>query len=316
VRNAIAAIHPFDDTMTASGGLTVVNTVATALLAEPGERGVASALAALERAGIHAERAGGTVVLGPSVDAELRSALESVFALAAARLESDDLVAAGKLTALGSLSTSVVHEINNPLFAILGLVEFLLRDAEPGTKAHGRLELIQTTGLEIKEIARALLDFARERPGQLETVQLDEAVQTVARFFRLSAAAKGVDVVERLEDVSLLGRRGELRQLLLCLLLNAKQALPDGGTVTVEVRRDGDAALVRVSDTGPGVPAELGERAFDAFVTTREDAGALGLGLTVARLIARRHGGELVLEPSGAGASLVARLPLAREAQA
>lgn len=201
--------------MTAPGGLTVVNTVATALLAEPGERGVASALAALERAGIHAELAGGRLVLGPSADPELRSALESVFALAAARLESDDLVAAGKLTALGSLSTSVVHEINNPLFAILGLVEFLLRDADPGSKAHSRLELIQATGLEIKEIARALLDFARERPGELETVQLDEAAQTVTRFFRLTAAAKGVDVVERLEDVSVLGRRGELRQLLL-----------------------------------------------------------------------------------------------------
>jgi two-component system sensor histidine kinase HydH len=311
VRNAIAAIHSLDDTMTAPG-LTVVNTVATALLTEPGERGVASALAALERAGIRAELAGGTLVLGPSVDPEVRSVLESMFALAAARLDSDELVAVGKLTALGSLSTSVVHEINNPLFAILGLVEFLLRDAEPGTKAHSRLDLIQTTGFEIKEIARALLDFARERPGELETVQLDEAAQTVARLFGLTAAAKGVDVVERLEHVAVLGRRGELRQLLLCLLLNAKQALPDGGTVTIEVRREGDTALLRVTDTGPGVPAELGERAFDAFVTTREAVGALGLGLTVARLIARRHGGELVLEPSETGACFAARLPLSR----
>jgi signal transduction histidine kinase len=296
--------------------LTLVNTVASLLLAEPGERGLAGALDALAAAGIPAELVDGRVVLDTSVDPELRSALESVFALASARLEADELVATGRLTALGSLSTSVVHEINNPLFAILGLVEFLLRDAEPGSKAHGRLQLIQTTGLEIKEIVRALLDFARERPGDLETVQLDEAAASVAQIFRLVSAAKGVEVVEHLEDVSVLGRRSELRQLLLSLLLNSKDALPDGGTITIEARRDGADVVLRVSDTGPGVPAELAEQAFEPFVTTREDAGALGLGLAAARLIARRHGGELTLEPSAEGATFVARLPLGRDSDA
>jgi signal transduction histidine kinase len=291
----------------------LVNTVASALLAEPGERGLTAAIGILNDADVRAALVDGRVVLDTSVEPGLRAALESVFALAAARVEADELVSTGKLTALGSLSTSVVHEINNPLFAILGLVEFLLRDAEPGTKAHTRLELIQTTGLEIKAIARALLDFARERPGAIETVQLDEAAATVAELFRLASAAKGVEVVERLEDVRVLGRRAELRQLLLSLLLNAKQALPDGGTVTVEVRRDGAEALIRVADTGPGVPPDLAERAFEQFVTTRKETGALGLGLTVARLIARRHGGELLLEPSETGASFVARLPLARD---
>lgn len=291
----------------------MVNTVASALLAEPGERGLTTAIGILNDADVRAALVDGRVVLDTSVEPELRAGLESVFALAAARVEADELVSTGKLTALGSLSTSVVHEINNPLFAILGLVEFLLRDAEPGTKAHTRLELIQTTGLEIKAIARALLDFARERPGAIEMVQLDEAAATVAELFRLASAAKGVEVVERLEDVRVLGRRAELRQLLLSLLLNAKQALPDGGTVTVEVRRDGAEALIRVADTGPGVPPDLRERAFEQFVTTRQETGALGLGLTVARLIARRHGGDLVLELSETGASFVARLPLARD---
>jgi signal transduction histidine kinase len=310
MRSASAAIDHLPHPAGPTSVLTVVNTVASFLLAEPGESGVAGALDALAAAGVAAELVDGRVVVAETVDPELRAALESVFALASARLEADELVATGKLTALGSLSTSVIHEVNNPLFAILGLVEFLLRDAEPGSKAHGRLELIQRTGLEIKEIARALLDFARERPGNLDTVQLDEAASTVAQLFRLASAAKGVEVVERLESVSVLGRRSELRQLLLSLLLNSKQALPDGGTITVEVRREGADAIMRVSDSGPGVPAELGERAFDPFVTSRGDAGALGLGLTVARVIARRHGGELTLEPSAAGATFVARLPL------
>ena len=73
------------------------------------------------------------------------------------------LVQSGKLAAIGELAAGVAHEINNPLFAILGLTEFLLKEAEPGSKAHQRLVLIQQTGLEIKEIVRALLDFAARK---------------------------------------------------------------------------------------------------------------------------------------------------------
>jgi signal transduction histidine kinase len=308
-----AAIHLGHDTAVQSD-LTLVSTLARVLLTHPGELGVVRALEVLQAAGVRAAASSGRIVLAPDVDPQLREALESVFALAEGRLAGDELVATGKLTALGSLAGNVVHELNNPLFAILGLVEFLLRDAEPGSRAQQRLQLIQTTGLEMKEIARALLGFAREQPGQLEPVALDEVIAGVAQLFRLTSAAKGVDVVERIDGapVHVLGRHSELRQLLLCLFLNSKQVLPTGGTITVELKRVGTDAVLRVQDTGPGVPPELGEGAFEPFATTRDDAGAVGLGLTVARLIARRHGGDLVLEPSAEGASFVARLPLGR----
>ena len=240
----------------------------------------------------------------------MAQALDAVFSLAGARLGEDELLATGRLATVGSLTSSVVHELNNPLFAILALVEFLLRDAERGTKAHQRLELIQSTGLGMKDSTRALLDFAREQPGPLEPVALDEAVESVVELFRLTAAAKDVELSQRIEGVPMhvLGRRDELRQLLLALLLNAKQALPRGGTVAIELSRVGADAILRVADDGPGVPAELGDRAFEPFVSTRD--GALGLGLAVARAVARRHGGELGLESSSAGAVFVARLPL------
>jgi C4-dicarboxylate-specific signal transduction histidine kinase len=292
------------------GGPGLLATVAAALRDHPGEAGVARALEILARAGIVASVSGGRVQLPASLDPELRVALDAIFSLAAARLGEDELVATGRLTALGSLADSIVHELNNHLFAILALVEFLLRDAEPGTKAHHRLELIQSTGLGMKDLARALLDFARERPGPLEPVALDETVESVCELFRLTAAAKAIEIEQRIEPVPMhvLGRRNELRQLLLALLLNAKQALQNSGTIVVELRRDGPDVLLRVADGGPGVPAELGERAFEPFVTTRDDA--LGLGLAVARAIARRHGGELALERAEAGAAFVARLPL------
>lgn len=301
------------DNMTATqGDVTLIATVAATLRDHPGESGVDRALEVLGQAGVRASVAEGRVRVDPTLDRDLCLALEATFALGAARLGDDALVATGKLTSLGSLASSVVHELNNPLFAVLSLVEFLLRDAEPGTKAHSRLQLIQTTGLEMKDLARSLLDFAREEPNSLQPVALDETIESVSHFFRMTAAAKSIEIVERIdgEPMHVLGRRNELRQLLLNLFLNVKQVLPNGGEVTVELRREGADAVLRVVDTGPGVPPELGERAFDAFVTTRADKGALGLGLTVARLVARRHGGELELEPSLEGASFVARLPL------
>ena len=114
------------------------------------------------------------------------------------------LVQSGKLAAIGELAAGVAHEINNPLFAILGLTEFLLKEAEPGSKAQQRLELIQQTGLEIKEIVRALLDFARENAEERHVVALDDVVRSTVDLVRRTNAHKGVELVDTYEDAGAL----------------------------------------------------------------------------------------------------------------
>src|SRR4029079_10667410 len=94
------------------------------------------------------------------------------------------------------------HEINNPLFAILGLTEFLLKEAEPESKAHQRLELIQQTGLEIKEIVRALLDFARENADERHEVALDDVVRSTVDLVRRRNPHKGVELADKDEDAA------------------------------------------------------------------------------------------------------------------
>jgi signal transduction histidine kinase len=222
-----------------------------------------------------------------------------------------ELVQTGKLTALGELAGGVAHEINNPLFAILGLVEFLLKEVEEGSKAHQRLLLVQETGLEIKEIVRAVLGFAREAPGERSLVSLDDVVGEVLELVRRTNAAKGVEVVERPagEAVPVRANPNELKQIVLHLVANARQAMPGGGTVTVAVSSGPTHASVTVADSGPGVAAEDEERIFEPFATTRPDG--TGLGLAVSRAIARAHGGDLVLDHGGPGARFVLRLPLA-----
>ena len=228
------------------------------------------------------------------------------------------LVQSGKMAALGELAAGVAHEINNPLFAILGIVEFLVKDAEPGTKTYERLRLVHETGLEIKEIVRALLDFARERSDQFAAVDLRDVARGTVELLRRASSAKGVEIVERYdaERVPVEASRNQLKQVVLNLLANARQAMPNGGIATVEVaRRDGRAALT-VSDTGPGVPPEVAGRVFEPFFTTKRDIGGTGLGLSVSLGIAHMHGGDLELSHApGGGAAFTLCMPVARESE-
>jgi PAS domain S-box-containing protein len=227
------------------------------------------------------------------------------------------LIQSGKLASIGELAAGVAHEINNPLFAILGFVEFLLLDAEPGTKTHERLELIQGTALEIKEIVRALLDFARERSDERALISLADVASQTVELMRRTSAAKQVELVEHYTDadVRVDASANQLKQIFVNLISNAKAALKEsGGTITVEVGRDSCGAWAEVRDTGPGIPADVLERVFEPFFTTRRDVGGTGLGLSVSLGIAQAHGGGLTVDSKpGEGACFRLRLPLPEE---
>lgn len=222
------------------------------------------------------------------------------------------LLRIGRQLALGQLAPGVVHELNNPLFAILGLLEFQLAETPPGTKGHERLQLVQQSALEIKEIVRTILEFAREHVDERGEVSLAAAAGEAARLFRRTSVARDLELaVEARDDaVDVLGSPNRLKQLFLALYQNAHQAMPGGGTVTVEVSRDGGAVVALVRDTGGGVAPEALPRLFEPFFTTRGDAP--GLGLALARAVARDAGGELELASTGPeGACFRLRLPAA-----
>jgi PAS domain S-box-containing protein len=227
------------------------------------------------------------------------------------RLE-QQVVQSGKLAAIGELAAGVAHEINNPLFAILGMTEFLLLEAEPGSKSRERLELIQQTGGEIKEIVRGLLDFARDTNDDQQLVSATDVVRSTLDLVRRTNAHKGVEFVERYAtaEVTVLGSVNQLKQLVLNLVANAREVMPNGGVVKVDVRRDGNEVVIDVTDEGPGVPPELVSRIFEPFFTTRRGRGGTGLGLPVSLGIAESHGGTLTVATlPGHGATFSVRLP-------
>jgi PAS domain S-box-containing protein len=226
------------------------------------------------------------------------------------------LIQSGKLAAVGELAAGVAHEINNPLFAILGLVEFLLKDAEPGSKAAERLQLVHDTGLQIREIVRALLDFARERTDEHTVLYVRDAVAETVQLVQRMSSAKGIEIVECYtgEPTPIYGSPNQIKQIVLNLLTNAQQAMPAGGTIEITVGREDDTVVARVRDTGPGIPRDILPRIFEPFFTTKRDGSGSGLGLAVSQGIAEVHGGQLlVTDSSEAGTCFELRLPVASQ---
>jgi PAS domain S-box-containing protein len=256
----------------------------------------------------------------PGVDGETELLLGVITDLSEQQRLDQQLLQSGKLAAIGELASGVAHEINNPLFAILGLTEFLLKEAEAGSRAHQRLELIQQTGLEIKEIVRALLDFARENAEERHVVPIDDVVRSTVDLVRRTNAHKGVELIERYDGDGALvhASANQLKQVLLNLIANARQAMPLGGTVRVEVRRDGGSHVVAsVADDGPGIDPAALTRIFEPFFTTKRQTGGTGLGLSVSLGIAESHGGTLTASSLvGTGSTFTLRLPVAQEVTA
>jgi len=238
--------------------------------------------------------------------------LTDVPAAATTSLDERRLVLTAKLAAVGQLTAGFAHELNNPLFGVLGLVEFLLKEAEPGTKAYERLVLVQSTALEMKHILRALLDFARESSDERRVVALDEVVADAVNLTRRASAGKGVELEQSRGEgtFEVDGMPNQLKQVVLALLANARQAMPDGGTVRIRVDEDAEWVTATVRDEGHGIEPELLDRVFLPFFTTRLDEGGAGLGLWVGAGIADRHGGSLTASSApGEGACFTLRLP-------
>lgn len=225
------------------------------------------------------------------------------------------MVQSARMAALGELSAGAAHEINNPLFAILTLVGFLLRDAEPGTKTYERLRLIEESAQDIQAVVERVQGFARDRRTAGGAVALQEIAHESVELVRRASASRTVEIVERYagEHALVFGDAAQLKSLFVHLLVNGLQAMPEGGVLSVEVDRDGDEVVARVRDEGSGIPDGDEELVFDIFYTTKNGSGT-GLGLAGARAVAQLHGGTLAVDRSAErGACFVLRLPRAAE---
>jgi signal transduction histidine kinase/CheY-like chemotaxis protein len=236
----------------------------------------------------------------------------------------EDLLRSRKLESLGVLAGGIAHDFNNLLTAILGNITLSLADTEPDEEAHRRLVEAEKASVRAQDLTQQLLTFSRGGAPVRETASIGDLVADSAGF-ALRGSNVRLDYVLNADLWPAEVDPGQISQVVNNLIINAGQAMPDGGTVTIRtanavVGDDGPAPLpagdyvtISVSDQGSGIPPETIERIFDPYFTTKQKGS--GLGLATVYSIVKRHGGHIGVETSpGRGATFVVWLPAMRHA--
>ncbi len=223
---------------------------------------------------------------------------------------------AEKLAALGTLSAGLVHELNNPIGIISSRIELMLQEAEERRlppQVREDLEVLHRHAQRVARIARGLLSFARQSPGDRRLLDLNQIVEETLLLMEKQVSKEGISVRRFLAPdlPPMEGDSNALQQVVLNLLTNARDAMGDGGEIRIETGtvtgRPGWLRLV-VSDNGPGIPLEHLPKIFDPFYTTKAEGTGLGLSITYG--IVREHQGTIdVQSQPGKGTTFVLAFP-------
>jgi len=223
------------------------------------------------------------------------------------------LIQSEKLAALGQLSASIAHEINNPLGIIKNYLLILSESMKNNAPSQSNLKSVKEEVDRIARTVRSLLDFCRPKNENMSTLDIVEIInQTVSlvekQFLKEKCVIKK-DFPQNLPQVK--GFNDEIKQVFLNLLMNAKDSMPQEGEILVLARQNEDTVEIEFSDTGCGIPEENISRVFEPFFTTKEEGKGTGLGLWICYEIIQRHGGTIVAKRKDKGTSFLITLPIA-----
>ena len=239
-----------------------------------------------------------------------------------------------RFQAVGQLAGGIAHEANNQMTVVLGASQFLLRRPDLAPSARQDIELIRRAAERTASITQQLLAFSRRQMLELRDVDLNRVVQTIEPVLRRSLA-ESHELIVRLElrDAVVRADPRQLEQVLLNLTLNARDAMPGGGRLTIETNRvelaaedvasdsdgpsPGSYAVVVVKDTGHGMDRAILQRAFEPFFTTKAVGQGTGLGLSVVHGIVHQSGGTIRVESElGKGTTFTLYLPVSSDRRA
>ena len=205
------------------------------------------------------------------------------------------------MASIGLLAAGVAHEVNTPLTGISSFTQMLLQGADPDNPTTKVLEKIERQTFRAAKIVNGLLNLARPAQTDSSAVDVNAVINDVLVLLEHQLRTGSIQVRKELSDTPLLvqGIEYKLQQVFLNLFLNARDAMPRGGWLTI-VTRNGDAgAAIEIADTGSGIPPEQLSRIYDPFFTTKEIGKGTGLGLSITYGIVQEHGGRSLRQSVG-----------------
>jgi two-component system NtrC family sensor kinase len=233
------------------------------------------------------------------------------------------LVQSEKLASIGLLAGGIAHEINNPLGGIMIFSQMLLREMPKDSPYYSDVVEIEAASQRCKEIVQGLLDFARIRPDQdgqrqFLTVDATEAIQSATRFAQMNLKEKvkhNIRIKENFDakSTAVRGDKNQIIQVVLNLLQNAIQAMPQGGDISLRVKNDKSMKnlVIEISDSGTGIKPEHLKKIFDPFFTTKQPGQGTGLGLSVCYGLVTGMGGKIAASSKvGEGTTFSITFPL------
>jgi len=223
------------------------------------------------------------------------------------------LLQSEKLAAMGRLTSQIAHELNNPIYGIMNTLELLKTEIPPENKRRRILELSLSEIQRLSEMLRNMLSFSKPEEEKRRPVKIDELIEGILLVMEKQMKESNIQVEASFDsDIpEVMASTNQMRQVMLNILKNAKEAMPKGGTLTVRTAREGNKVLITTQDTGIGIPEEIRDKIFEAFFTTKQKVKGVGLGLSVCYGIIKDHGGEIKVESEeGRGTTFVISLPI------
>lgn len=236
---------------------------------------------------------------------------------AALRANEAQLMRAEKMAAIGTMASGIGHEINNPLYAVLGLAE-AIRDEEDVSQHERYGQDIITQCKRIAEIVKSLVEYARPaEEHDLELVDVNESLAAAVSMAKRSLLSDHVEIRESFVPVAaILAKPEEIQQALYNVTRNAIQAMMDGGTLEVSSHQQGDSVEMTIRDTGLGMSKEQLNKVYDPFFTTKGPDEGEGLGLYIVRQIVEKYAGRIAFESEeGKGTVCTIQFPVGKSTE-
>lgn len=220
------------------------------------------------------------------------------------------VVQSEKVAAIGMLAGNLAHELNNPLTGIGSLAELLLEDVQEGSSIHSDLIEVRNGANRCQGIIKNLLEFSTLDVSEVQTVEINDTVKKTLLFLKTALRPHRVEIL--LSDSPLYFRAQPqlVQQVIFNLVNNGCQAMEEDGKISIQTEKVGSMIQIRVTDSGPGVPAAIRESIFQPFFTTKPVGAGTGLGLSMSRQIIEALGGRLTLPSSdSSGSQFLVELP-------